>query len=64
MIHEQILINKIVSTLKKELTELKADRIRIEDLAIAGTFKKDRFLRKIDEVEKDILKKATFLLRK
>jgi len=59
--NKEKLNNKIVSTLKNELTELEADRIRIEDLAIAGTFKKDRFLRKIDEVEKDILKKKVAL---
>lgn len=58
---KQKLNSKIISTLKNELTELEADRIRIEDLAIAGTFEKDRFLRKIDEVEKDILKKKTEL---
>jgi hypothetical protein len=59
--NKQKLNGKIVSSLKKKLTELEADKIRIEDLAIAGTFEKDRFIRKIGEVEKDILKKKTEL---
>ena len=58
---KQKLNSKIISTLKNELTKLEADRIRIEDLAIAGTFEKDRFIRKIGEVEKDIIKKKTEL---
>jgi len=58
---KQKLNGKVITTLKNELTKLEADRIRIEELAIAGTFEKDRFIRKINEVEKDILKKKTEL---
>ena len=58
---KQKLNGKIISTLMKELSELEINKNRIEDLAIAGTFEKDRFIRKIGEVEKDILKKKTEL---
>ncbi len=58
---KQKLNGKIVSTLNKELTELEDNKNRIEDLAIAGTFEKDRFIRKIGEVEKDITQKRVEL---
>ena len=51
--------NKILTNINKELSELDARKNRIEDLAIEGTFSKDRFISKIHEVEKEILKKKT-----
>ena len=59
--NKQKLNSKIISSLENELSELEANRIRIEELAIVGTFEKDRFIRKISEVEKDILKKENVL---
>lgn len=51
--------DKILLNINKELSELEARKNRIEDLAIEGTFSKDRFISKISEVEKEILKKKT-----
>jgi len=59
--NKQRLNENIISSLKKELKELETKKERIEDLAIEGTFTKDRFIIKIDEVEKDIIKKKTEL---
>jgi site-specific DNA recombinase len=46
--------HKIINIIKKEIEELEIKKARIEDLAIEGTFSKDRFLIKISEVEKEI----------
>ena len=48
---------KRIRTLKNELKELNSKKERIEELAINGTFDKDRFQKKIIEVEQDIVKK-------
>jgi site-specific DNA recombinase len=49
--------DKMISSLERKLNELEIKKARIEDLAIEGTFSKERFIIKINEVEKDIAKK-------
>lgn len=53
--------NKIFSNIQRQLTELENKKIRIEDLAIEGTFAKDRFIKKINEVEEEIIRKKAEL---
>ena len=52
---------KLEKVLKRELKEREKKRIRIEELVIEGTFSKNRFSRKIKEVENEINKKKVEL---
>ena len=56
-IEKQKDIKRIAKQLKREITELEEKKDKIEDLAINGTFTKERFQRKISEVEKQITDK-------
>ena len=46
-----------ISNLKREITTLEDKKTRIEDLAIEGTFNKEIYLKKINEVETEIISK-------
>ena len=47
----------IISNIKRDITALEANKTRIEDLAIDGTFNKETYLKKINEVEEQIISK-------
>lgn len=52
---------KLEKVLRRELKGLEEKRSRIEELVIEGTFSKNRFRRKIEEVENEINKKKVEL---
>ncbi len=47
----------IIANIKRDITTLEDKKTRIEDLAIDGTFDKDTYLKKINEVESEIISK-------
>jgi site-specific DNA recombinase len=46
--------HKIITSISKDIEELELRKAKIEDLAIEGTFSKERFIKKINDVEKQI----------
>ncbi len=49
--------NKIINKSNYNIRELEFKKERIEDLAINGTFTKDRFIKKVSEVEEELARK-------
>ena len=47
----------IIANIKRDITTLASDKTRIEDLAIDGTFNKETYLKRINEVEEQIISK-------
>jgi hypothetical protein len=47
----------IIANIKKDITTLASNKTRIEDLAIDGTFDKETYLKRINEVEEQIISK-------
>ena len=47
----------IIANIKRDITALESNKTRIEDLAIDGTFNKETYLKKINEVEEQIISK-------
>jgi len=47
----------IIANIKRDITTLEAKKTRIEELAIDGTFDKNTYLKKINEVETEIMAK-------